>query len=187
MIKPYLEAGEFTTTHGITGELRLYPWCDGPEFLSTFTTLYLDDRGRKPLYAEQIRPHKNICIVRLKNVSTVEEAHPYIGKTVYIAREDACLPKGRYFVQDLLGAHLRDADTGEEYGEITAITRPGRHDVYEVTRPNGTTALFPACEPFLVAVHPEEGLVQVRPIPGMLEEEAPKKPEKPSRRRREQP
>ncbi|MDL2214542.1 ribosome maturation factor RimM [Clostridia bacterium OttesenSCG-928-O13] len=170
-MKSFLEAGEFVTTHGISGELRLYPWCDDPAFLCDFATLYLDEAGQTPLPIADMRPHKNICIAKLSGVDSIEAARPYIGKTVYIARADAHLPEGRHFVQDLLGAQVVDADTGQVYGTISAITHPGRHEVYEVARPNGGTALFPATEPFLVAAFPEEGRVLVRPIPGMFDEE----------------
>lgn len=167
-MKDYLEAGEFTTTHGVVGELRLYPWSDDPAFLQGFRTLYLDDAGRKKLQVLSIRPHKNICIVKLDGIDSIEAARPYIGKLAYIARRDAKLPPGRFFVQDLIDAHVLDADTGEDYGSIRAVTRPGRHDVYEVHTPADETVLFPAVEPFLVSTDIEAGKVMVRPIPGMF-------------------
>lgn len=169
-MKAYLEAGEFTTTHGIAGELRLYPWADEPAFLSGFSRLYLDGAGKKALAVTQMRPHKNILIVKLDGVDSIEAARPYIGRTVYIARADANLPEGVHFVQDLLGAAVRDAATGEDYGTIAAITHPGRHDVYEITRPDGGTALFPAAPPFIERIDAENGLVLVKPIPGMFGE-----------------
>ncbi len=171
-MKPYLEAGEFTTTHGICGELRLYPWCDEPSFLCGFSTFYLDDAGRRPLALCTVRPHKNICIVKLDGVDNIEAARPFIGKTVYIARADAHLPAGTHFVQDLLGAAVVDADNGTAYGLIRGVTRPGRHDVYEIEQPSGEIALFPATEPFLVKTDPKAGVVLVRPIPGIFGESA---------------
>lgn len=171
-MKAFLEAGEFTTTHGIAGELRLYPWCDEPAFLTGFSNLYLDEAGARRLDAERIRPHKNICIVKLQGVDSIEDARVYIGKTVYINRDEVDLPEGRHFVQDLLGAQVVDADTGEVYGTVAAITRPGRHDVYEIKTPKGTVALFPAAEPFMDKIDTENGVITVRPIPGMFDGEA---------------
>lgn len=183
MQKQFLEAGEFVTTHGTAGELRLYPWSDGPAFLSQFSTLYLSAEGGKPLRVLAVRPHKNLCIVRLEGVGSIAEARPYIGRTVYINRADAPLPPGRHFVQDLLGAFIEDADSGEVYGTLQAITHPGRHDVYEVLRPGGGSSLFPATAPFLVSIDAEAGHILVRPIPGMFDEETkpapPKKPRRP--------
>ncbi len=169
-MKQYLEAGEFVTTHGVNGELRLYPWCDGPQFLCGFSTLHLNANGTKPLQVDALRAHKNLCIVKLAGVHSVEDARPFIGKTVYIDRDDAYLPAGRHFVQDLLGLAVQDADTGETYGVIRDVTRPGRHEVYEIERPGGGTALFPATPPFLCGVDIAIGVVWVRPIPGMFDE-----------------
>lgn len=182
MMKPFLEAGEFVTTHGITGELRLYPWCDGPSFLAGFSTFYLDEAGRQPLKVEGLRPHKNICIVQLEGIGSIEAARPLIGKVVYIKRADAKLPPGRFFVQDLLGAVVLDDETGVSYGTLRAITHPGRHDVYEIHGPNGQVWYFPAVAPFLASVDVEAGVVRVRPIEGMFEEEEQKAP-KPNRKR----
>lgn len=170
MKKPFLEAGEFVTTHGITGELRLYPWCDGPGFLSGFTKLYLDENGKKHLKVK-IRPHKNMCIVKIEDVDTIEQARAYIGKTTWISRQEADLPAGRWFVQDIIGACVKDADTGEEYGCISSVTHPGSHDVFEIKRPDGSISLFPAVEPFLCELDVDGEQVKVRPIPGMFDGE----------------
>lgn len=174
-MKQFLEAGEFVTTHGVTGELKLYPWSDAPDFLLPFHTLYLDKNGAQPLKVEQMRIHKNLCLVKLAGVASIEQARPYIGKTVYIARQDARLPPDKVFVQDLLGARVQDAATGQDYGEITAVTHPGRHDVYEITAADGEKYLFPAVEAFLDKVDVEAGVVRVKPIAGMFEKEPPPK------------
>lgn len=187
MIKPYLEAGEFVTTHGIAGELRLYPWSDDTGFLTRFKTLYQTADGKKPLRVVQVRPHKNMCIVELEGVETVEQARLLIGKTVYIARADAGLEEGRCFVQDLIGAKVVDGDTEQEYGIIADITHPGRQDIYEVHSPAGAVFYFPAVEPFLGKVDAENEVVTVYPIPGMFEEELEKKPKKPVKSKKKLP
>lgn len=171
-MKQYLEAGELVTTHGVSGELRLYPWSDSPEFLTAFKCFYLDEQGRKPLKVSQLRRHKNICIVQLEGVASINDARALIGKTVYINRDDIKLPQGHYFVQDLLGLQVIDADTAQCYGTIANVTHPGRHDIYEVQQQNGQIALFPAVQPFLVGTDLAAGQVTVRPIPGMFGEGA---------------
>lgn len=157
------------TTHGVAGELRLYPYADSPAFLAGFDTFYLDEEGREALRASAVRVHKNICLVKLAGVDSIADARPMIGRRVYIARNDAKLPEGRFFVQDMLGARVVNAATGEEYGRITAITRPGRHDVYEIEGAGGEVYLFPAAGPFVEKLSVEEGLVLVKPIAGMFE------------------
>lgn len=182
-MKPFLEAGEFVTTHGVNGELRLYPWSDDAAFLAGFQTLYLDAAGSQPLAIEQLRAHKRVLIAKIHGIDSVEAARGLIGRTVYIARADAKLPEGRHFVQDLLGASVEDADSGQRYGTLVAVTHPGRHDVYEVRHENGGTSLLPATKPFLVSIDAEAGRITVRPIPGMLDNPTPPAQPKPKRGR----
>ena len=78
------------------------------------------------------------------------------------------MPEGRYFVQDIVGCTVKDADTGVEYGVITAVEHPAAIDVYTVENSGGETFLFPAVPEFLGTLSPEQGVVTVRPIPGMF-------------------
>ena len=112
VMKAYLEAGQFVTTHGVLGELKLYPWADGPEFIACLPRLYISPQGGAPLELERVRAHKGMCIVKLRGVDGMDAARAYIGKTAYFARADAKLPPGRYFVQDIIGCEVRDAATG---------------------------------------------------------------------------
>lgn len=182
MIKPYLEAGEFVTTHGIAGEIKLYPWSDDAKFMTQFKNLYLSGAGGKALKVIQARVHKNMCIVKLEGYDSIEQVRVLIGKTVYIARAEAGLPEGRYFVQDLLGAKVCDGNTGQVYGAIQNITHPGRQDIYEICSETGETYYFPAVEPFLGEVNLEKETVLVYPIPGMFEPE--EENEKPARKKK---
>lgn len=169
-MKEYLEVGQFVATHGVEGELRLYPWSDEPDLLAQIRQVYLAPDGRAPIKILGARPHKRVCLVKLAGVSSVAQARGYIGQVVYARREDLPLPEGRFFIQDLLGAQVVDAETGQIYGSIQNITHPGRHDVYEVLDDAGKVWLFPAADPFLDEIDPVAGRISVRPIPGMFEE-----------------
>ena len=170
-MKQYLEAGEFVTTHGVRGELKLYPWADGPKFIAGLPRLFLRADGGRPVTLEAVRAHKGLCIVKLAGVDTLEDARVYVRKVAYFDRRDAKLPKGRYFVQDILGCRVVDADSGAVYGTVAAVDHPAASDVYTVKNEAGETFLFPAVPEFLLALDPEEGTVTVRPIPGMFTSE----------------
>ena len=94
-MKAYLEAGQFVTTHGVLGELKLYPWADGPEFIACLPRLYISPQGGTPLELERVRAHKGMCIVKLRGVDGMDAARANIGKTAYFAPADAKLPPGR--------------------------------------------------------------------------------------------
>ena len=74
MIKNYLEIGQIVSTHGIRGEVRINPWCNGPEFVKKFKTLYKDANGKDFFKVVSCRPHKNVAIAKLEGVDTVEMA-----------------------------------------------------------------------------------------------------------------
>ena len=73
MIKQYLEIGEIVGTHSIHGEIRVNPWCDSPEFVKKFKTLYFDNEGKKAVKVISARPHGNIVLLKLEGTDTVEE------------------------------------------------------------------------------------------------------------------
>ena len=123
-MKQFIEAGEFVTTHGVMGELKLYPWCDGPEFVAALPRLFFTPEGGRETKVEAVRAHKGMCLVKLKGVDSIDAARPYIRKVAYFSRADVKLPEGRYFVQDIVGCTVKDADTGVEYGVITAVGQP---------------------------------------------------------------
>ena len=72
MIKDYLEIGKITSTHGIKGEMRVQPWCDSPEFMKKFKTLYLDKKGEKPLKVN-CRPNGNMVIMKAMHEKIMTE------------------------------------------------------------------------------------------------------------------
>jgi 16S rRNA processing protein RimM len=100
MRNEFLEAGQIVNTHGIQGEVKITPWCDSPEFLLDFDTLYLDER---PVKVRSSRVNKGHVLVMLEGVSDINGAMRLKGKIVSVRRDDAPLPAGRYFIADLMG------------------------------------------------------------------------------------
>lgn len=170
MIKNYLELGQIVSTHGIKGEVRFDPWCDSPEFVKKFKTLYFDADGERPVKVISARPHGNIAILMLDGVTTVDEARALRGTVLYMKRSDAHLPKGTWFIQELIGCTVSDADTDRLYGEITDVIGTGANDVYCIKTPSGEV-LFPAVKEFIVSTDVENGTVKIRPIKGMFSDE----------------
>ncbi len=169
LMKYYIETGEIVKIHGISGEVKLYPWCDDPYFVTGLSRLFLDADGQKQVELEKVRVQKNMCLLKIKGIDTVETAREFIGKTVYFAREDVKLPKGRYFAQDVIGSEVIDDNTGKIYGKIANILHPGANDVYEIKSENGDAFLFPAVSEFLGEIDIENKTVRVKPIDGMFE------------------
>lgn len=169
MLKPFLEAGRVVGTHGVRGELRVEPWCDTAEFLSGFKTLYWQE-GRTAVQVESARPHKRMLLVKLQGVDTIEQAERLRGQIVFIHRADADLPEGQYFQQDLMQCEVIDADTQQVYGKMTGIFSTGANDVYQIKGTDGKEYLLPAIRQVVIAVKPEEGRIEVRPMGGIFDD-----------------
>ena len=110
MIKQYLEIGQIVSTHGIKGELRVQPWCDSPEFMKKFKTLYFDKDGKTAKKVLSCRPHGNIVILSLEGIDSVEKAQALRNTVLFMNRDDAGLKEGQYYIQDLLDCTVIDAD-----------------------------------------------------------------------------
>ena len=123
MVKQFLEGGKIVGTHGVRGEMRVECWCDSPQFLAQFKTLYFDEGKEK--VKVQSRAHKNMVLMKMPDVTTIEQADQLRGKIVYINRDDINLGEGVNFVQDLIGLEVRDVDNDTVYGKISDVIRTG--------------------------------------------------------------
>lgn len=168
-LKAYLEIGQIVGTHGVRGELRVQPWCDSPSVMSRIRHLYWDDNGKDSI-SVQCRPHQNMVLAKIKGVETVDAAAVLRGRVLYAKRQDIPLEKGRYFICDLIGLAVRDADSGEVYGEITDVTDNGANNVYYMRHVDGREILIPAIPDIVIKVAPEEGYILLRPMKGLFDD-----------------
>ena len=167
--KPFLEAGQIVGTHGVRGEVRVQPWCDSPEQFATFKKLYWDAAGKQPVKVKG-RPHKNIALVVLEGVTTVEAAQVLRGKMLYVDRKDLKLPKGHYLGQDLIGIKVVDVDTDEVYGTLTDVSQTGANAVYHMATDKGEI-LIPAIPDVVVKIDLKKDLLYLRPMKGLLDDD----------------
>ena len=127
--KPLIDAGRIVNTHGVRGEVKIEVWLDSPRFLKSFKRLTLD--SGEELNVLDAKVHKGFVIAKLEGVDDVNAAMRLKGKTLSVRREDAALPKGAFFLQDIINARVRDEDgneipksTPETVGEL-CVKGPG--------------------------------------------------------------
>ncbi|MDR1629981.1 MAG: ribosome maturation factor RimM [Oscillospiraceae bacterium] len=171
MLKQFLEVGQIVSTHGVRGEVRVNPWCDSPAFLQNFKTLYFSDDGKEAVKVTACRPHGNIAILKLKGVDTVEQAASLRNRLLYMDRSDVSMPEGSYYIQDLIGCAVRDADTGAEYGVLHDVSETGANDVWHIRAPGGREYLIPAIADVVAETDVEARLVKIRPLKGIFDDE----------------
>lgn len=170
MKKPYLEIGKIVGTHGVRGEIKIQPWCDSAAFLCGFSVLYLDAEGKQPLRASRLRPHKNVVLGVFQTVDSIEKAEALRGKILYMDRRDAPLSEGTFFVQDLIGCKVIDADTAEAYGVLSeVIPGAGANDIWTVRGADGKETLIPAVPSVVLETDVDAGIIRICPMQGLFD------------------
>lgn len=169
-MKQYLEVGKLNNTHGVKGELKLQLWCDGIEYLKQFKTLYLDDKGEKPLELLSVRPQKDLAIVKFKDVDTIEKAQEIKGKVLYGNRDDAVIDDGANYIADLIGCYVVDIDTDEEYGQVKDVLNYGSCDIYDIES-WGKHSLIPAIKDVVKEINTEFKVIKIKRIKGLFDED----------------
>ena len=160
--KALIEAGRIVNTHGVQGEVKIESWLDSPQFLKSFKRLYLG--AEQELRVISARVHKDFVIARLEGVDDVNAAMALKNRTVSIRREDAKLPKGACFLQDILGARVVDEE-GREIGVLEDVMETPASNVYVVR--GETEHLIPAVPEFIKKTDADAGVVTVHLIGGM--------------------
>lgn len=163
MLLSYLEVGQIVGTHGIAGEMRVQPWCDSPDFLTKFKTLYTDKNGENAVKVKSSRVHKNIVLIKLPGITTIEQAERMRGKVLYISRKDADIADGEWFIQELIGCTVFDADTGKDYGVLSDVSKTGANDVWHIKK-DGKEYLLPAINDIIANVDVANEKVEIHSI-----------------------
>ncbi|MBE6861825.1 MAG: 16S rRNA processing protein RimM [Ruminococcus sp.] len=167
MKKEYLEAGKIVTIHGIKGEVKIMPYCDSPELLCEFDRLFLG-KNHTEIIIERSRVQKNMVIAKLEGYDTPEESEKLRNKLLYMHRDDLELDEDTYFIQDLIGIEVKDADTGKLYGVIEDVLETGANDVYSI-KGEDRTYLVPAIADVVISTDIEANLMTIRPLDGLFD------------------
>ena len=157
----YIEAGRIVNTHGVNGEVKIEVWLDSPQLLRRCGRVFLDGQERKLLSG---KVQKRFLIAKLEGVEDLNAAMALKGRELSIAREDARLPRGAYFVQDILGAAVVD-EQGREIGRLTDVLERPASNIYVVQ--GETEHLIPAVPEFIRNTDAEKGVITVHLIEGM--------------------
>ncbi|HBI64619.1 MAG TPA: 16S rRNA processing protein RimM [Clostridiales bacterium] len=168
MKKQYLEIGKIVNTHGVRGDIKVHPWCDSPDFLAEFETLYREDHS--PLHILSAKVHKGCVLMHVEGVDTIEQAQQMRGLTLYMNRDDVELAEGAFFIQDAIGLPVYDERVGRNIGVVKDIVDGPAGDLYLVQE-GSKQHMIPGIPQFLRSVDLENGLVTVCTIEGLLSDE----------------
>ena len=167
-----LQVGVITTTHGVRGEVKVFPTTDDPARFKKLKNVVLDT-GKElvDLEVAGVKFFKNMVIVKFKGIDNINDVEKYRKKSLYVTRENAVkLKKKEYFIADLIGLSVIREDNGEVLGELTDVLQTGANDVYEVKMEDGKEVLLPAIRECIKNVDLQKGEITVHVMKGLLDE-----------------
>ena len=170
-----LQVGAVTSTHGLRGEVKVFPTTDDPKRYLKLKNVYVEaKKQRMELEIERVRFFKNLVIVKFKGLDDINDVESYKGAKLYVARKDAVpLEEGEYFAADLIGLTVLEEkekeDEVKELGTLTDVLQTGANDVYAVRKPDGKELLIPAIKDCVKKIDIPGGKVIVRLLPGLTD------------------
>ena len=144
-LEDLLQVGVITTTHGVRGEVKVFPTTDDANRFKKLKEVILDTgKEQLPLEIAQVKFFKNLVILKFKGIDNINDIEKYKGKSLYVTREHAVkLKKDEYFIADLIGMRAV-TEEGEELGTIKDVLQTGANDVYIIKKDGEDELLVPA-------------------------------------------
>ena len=165
-----LQVGVITATHGLKGEVKVFPTTDDPNRFRRLKEVILDTgKEERVLKIEGVKFFKQMVILKFKGLDSINNVERYRQKELYVARENA-VPLGRneYFIADLIGLKVLDEEE-KELGVLEEVIQTGANDVYVIKTRDGRELLLPAIRQCILAVNVEDGFIRVHILDGLLD------------------
>ena len=169
-LEDLLRVGVITSTHGIRGEVKVFPTTDDPMRFLDLKNVILDaKRERKDLEIENVKFFKNLVILKFKGIDNINDIERYKGSDLLIRREDAVpLGENEYFIADLIGLEVI-TDGGEHFGVLKDVLQTGANDVYIVETPQHKEVLLPYIEECILDIDIEKGVITAHIMDGLVD------------------
>ena len=164
-----LKVGVITTTHGVRGEVKVYPTTDEPErFLELDYVLLDTGRELRKLEIKNVKFFKNLVILKFKGVDNINDIEKYKGRDLWIPREEGQeLEEDEYYIADLLGMSVVLED-GQEFGTLKDVMETGANDVYIIDSAEHGEVLLPAIKECILVVDLEKNVMTIHLMKGLI-------------------
>ena len=157
-----LQAGVITTTHGIRGEVKVFPTTDDVHRFEDLDSVLLDTgRDYMKLEIENVKYFKQYAILKFKGIDNINDIEKYKGRSLYVTRDQAIpLEEDEYYIADL---------SGEKFGVLKDVMETGANDVYIVETEEGKEVLIPAIHECVLDIDVEENRMEIHLMDGLLD------------------
>lgn len=164
-----LQVGVITQTHGIRGEVKVFPTTDDANRFKKLKEVILDTgRERLSMEIEGVKFFKQFVILKFRGYDSINDVEKYKQGKLLVTRDKAVrLKKDEYFVADMIGMRVV-TDTGEEFGTLKEVLATGANDVYAVSREDGNEVLLPAIRDCIKKVDMDSRVMEIHVMDGLL-------------------
>lgn len=165
-----LQVGVISSTHGVRGEVKVFPTTDDVKRFKRLKEVILDT-GKEELILEieGVKFFKQFVILKFKEFDNINDIEKYKGKSLYVTRANAVrLRKDEYFIADLQGLKVVDEED-KEFGVLRDVMETGANDVYIIDMPDGREVLIPAIKECILDVDMEAGVMKIHVMDGLLD------------------
>lgn len=165
-----LKVGVITSTHGIRGEVKVFPTTDDPARFKRLKEVIMDGASQQvTLQIEGVKFFKQFVILKFQGIDSIEEVEKYRQNSLFVTRKNAVrLSRDEYFIADLMGLKVIDEED-KLVGTLRDVMETGANDVYVIDMTDGRELLLPAIKQCVLKVDLEEGWIRIHILEGLLD------------------
>ena len=164
-----LQVGVITQTHGIRGEVKVFPTTDDASRFRDLKHVLLDTgKDTLSLEIENVKFFKQFVILKFKGYDNINDIERYRRCPLLVERKDAvALEEDEYFISDMIGMKVV-TDGGEEFGVLKDVMTTGANDVYVIDHPTAGEILIPAIKECVLDVDIPGGQMKIHVMDGLV-------------------
>lgn len=167
-----LNVGKIVNTHGIRGEVKVWPQTDFPDVRfkpgNRLKMINPETGAVETIEIAASREQKTMYVLKIKGFNDINQVEKYKGWELKVSESERVpLDEGEYYVRDIVGCAVV-SEEGEEIGVVVDILTPGANDVWVVKRPKGKELLLPVIDDVVLNVDVAAKTVKVHIMEGLL-------------------
>lgn len=165
-----LQVGAITSTHGVRGEVKVFPTTDDAKRFSKLKEVEMETKeGTITLHIKGVKYFKQFVILKFEEYDSLNEVEAIKGRKLFVTRKNAVkLQKDEYFIADLIGLTVIDEEKQLE-GTLTDVLQTGANDVYDITLSDGRNLLLPAIADCVLKVDLKNKVIKIHILEGLLD------------------
>ncbi len=172
-MEQFLQVGVISSTHGIRGEVKVFPTTDDPARFKKLKKVLLDTgKERLELELQSVKFFKQFVILKFRGIDNINDIEKYKGRSLMVPREDAVkLEKDEYFIADLIGMDVytdEEISDGQRFGVLKDVMETGANEVYIIDSDKYGEVLVPAIRQCILDVDVEKRVMRIHLMNGLI-------------------